>query len=101
MTIEHLKYGNCGPGNEFNLIKIKFKDHMWLVAHVSLNADREIIRFYLDHPPPPFLPAGFIKCLCGGNIFFKALELSSSIGFFQDWGGSDSPAEGLTDPSAH
>lgn len=74
---------------------------MWLVAHVSLNADREIIRFYLDHPPPPFLPAGFIKCLCGGNIFFKALELSSSIGFFQDWGGSDSPAEGLTDPSAH
>lgn len=50
---------------------------------------------------PSFLPADFIKCLCGGNIFFKALELSSSIGFFQDLGGSDSPAEGLTDPSAH
>lgn len=52
VTIEHLKYGNCGPGNEFNLIKIKFKDHMWLVTHVSLNAGREITHFYLDHPPP-------------------------------------------------
>lgn len=53
MTIEHLKYGQCGLGNEFNLIKIKFKDHMWLVAHVSLSAGREIIRVYLD----PLLPS--------------------------------------------
>lgn len=57
MTIEHLKYGKSGLGNEFNLIKIKFKDHMWLVAHVSLGADREISRFNLGLPPSSFQQA--------------------------------------------
>lgn len=57
MTIEHLKYGKCGLGNEFNLIKIKFKDHMWPVVHVSLSADGEISRFNLDLPPSSFQQA--------------------------------------------
>ena len=100
MTIEHLKYGKCGLGNEFNLIKIKSKDHMWLVAHVSLSADREISRFNLDLPPSSFQQA-VLSVYAVAIFFLKVLELSNSIGFFQDWGGSGSPAEGLTDPSAH
>lgn len=42
MTIEHLKSSKRGRGNGFNLIRIRFKDHMWLVTHVSDNAGREI-----------------------------------------------------------
>lgn len=72
---------------------------MWLVTHVSDSAGREIavsILIFSFSFQQALLNVYKAAVSCLFVCLFKALEMSSCIGFSQDWGGSDSLAEGPT-----